>query len=57
MPKKWYQSKTIWSAVAAAVVAGVSVYYGESSMITGTLVAVFSALGIYGRKVAVESIE
>jgi hypothetical protein len=57
MGKKWYESKTVWSAVAAGVVAFAGVLYGEASSIVGILVGVFSALGVYGRVVARENIE
>lgn len=54
--KKFYQSKTFWSAIATAVVAGVSAYFGETSTFTALAVSVFSALGIYGRATATKKI-
>lgn len=54
--KKFYQSKTFWSAVGAATVAGVAAYFGETSTWTALAISVFSALGIYGRATATKKI-
>lgn len=50
--KSWWQSKTVWSAVAAALVAGLSSYYGDTSVFVAGVVAVLSAFGVYGRVTA-----
>jgi len=47
--KSWYKSKTIWVAVASLGVAVASAIWGETSPLVAFLIAVFSALGIYGR--------
>lgn len=54
--KKFYQSKTFWGAVGAAVVAGVSAYFGETSTWTALAISLLSALGIYGRATATKKI-
>lgn len=56
-PKKWYTSKTIWSAIGAALVAGLSQYYGQGSLYETLAIAVLSAIGIYGRTTATRSIK
>ena len=49
MEKKWYKSKTIWSAIASAIIAGISAYFGEANQYVAIVIALASGLGIYGR--------
>lgn len=47
--KPWWQSKTLWAAVAAAIIAGASAYWGETHPYVAVAIALASAFGIYGR--------
>ena len=47
--KDWYKSKTVWAAVFSACVVVLSSIYGNTSVIVTSLIAVGSALGVYGR--------
>jgi len=47
--KDWYKSKTIWAAAASLVIAVATAFQGETSPLVGSLIAIFSAVGIYGR--------
>lgn len=51
--KDWYKSKTVWAAVFSAGVAVLSAIYGSTDVLVTSLIAVGSALGIYGRFKAV----
>ena len=58
LPKKdWYKSKTMWAGVFTALVAVLSSMYGETSAIVTSLIAIGSALGVYGRFVATTELE
>jgi len=50
--KPWWKSKTIWASIFSAIVAGFSSYYGSTNPGVAALIAVGSALGIYGRVLA-----
>lgn len=55
--KKWYQSKTVWAAGAAFLVACLSAAFGETHVVTALAVAILSTLGVYGRVTAKERIQ
>lgn len=50
--KKWYESKTVWAAVASALIAVAGAVLGDTHPIVTVGVAVASSFGIYGRFVA-----
>lgn len=47
--KPWYLSLTIWSAIASAVIAGLSAYFGADSLYVAVAIAISGSFGIYGR--------
>lgn len=61
--KKWYQSKAVWAGILGIVIAtitAVDASFGTGLMtnpITQTILAVLSALGIYGRVTATTKIQ
>jgi len=50
--KQWWKSKTVWASAGALVVACVTAALGEGSAAVSIVVALLSALGIYGRVTA-----
>jgi hypothetical protein len=55
--KQWYLSKTVWAALATAVVAIGTAMLGETSIVVAVVVSVLSALGVYGRVTATEKLQ
>lgn len=55
--KDWYKSKTVWAAVFSAFIVILSAVIGETSPIISGLVAVGSAVGLYGRFGAVTKLQ
>lgn len=50
--KEWYKSKTVWAASVALVIAVLTSVLGSTNPIVGTVIALASAIGLYGRSVA-----
>ena len=50
--KEWWKSKTVISSAVALVLACVTAALGEGSAAIGIIIALASALGIYGRVTA-----
>ena len=49
MVKEFWKSKTVWAAIAAAIIAGLSSFYGDTNQFVSVAIALASAFGIYGR--------
>ena len=54
--KPWYKSKTIWSALATAVITTMTAIYGDTNTYVAIVINIASALGIYGRFAATNKI-
>jgi len=50
--KKWYKSKAVWASAVALIVACAAAAFGEGSSVVGIIIAIASAMGIYGRVAA-----
>jgi hypothetical protein len=55
--KKWYESKTVWAAGAALVIAVLTAMFGETSPVVAVVIAALSALGIYSRVTATAKLQ
>jgi len=55
--KEWYKSKTIWGCLVAILLIVLELGLGESSIYIQIVVAMASALGIYGRFEAEQKIK
>lgn len=47
--KKWYKSRTVWSAIASALIVILSSIFGSTDIIVTTAITLASAFGVYGR--------
>jgi len=54
--KQWYRSKTVWASAGALIVAAVTAALGEGSAAVSIVIALLSAVGIYGRVTAKSNI-
>jgi len=55
--KEWYKSKTVQASAAALTIAVLTALFGETNVYVSVAIAVFSALGIYGRVTATKQLK
>ena len=55
--KEWWKSKTVWAAGIAFLIAALTAAFGETSTVVAIIIALASALGIYGRATAKTSLK
>ena len=55
--KEWYKSKAVWGSAVALIVAIMTSAFGADAQLTQVIIAIASALGLYGRLTATEKLK